>query len=490
MESENITEKGGIDIKAIIDDVLRELKRLFWIVLVLMVLLAAVFYVRAKRSYVPYYTTSATFTINVGSQSSSYFNSAMAAQLEKTFPSILTSGVLKEVVCNDLGLSYLPGTISAVALSETNLFTISVSGRDPETIYQILESVVKNYPEVAQFIIGDTVLYQLDSTGVPTTPTNPFIASTHIEKGAVLGLLLGLAIVVFVALTRTTIRRADDVNKLTNIKYLGSVPEVRFKKRSQNRKNFATINNRVVSHSFIESMRYVRTRIDKIAKQNGIKTIIVTSAMPGEGKTTIAANIALSLARKENKVILIDCDFRNPCLAKTLRVSRSYNRTVAGVLDVLSGAVALDDALRFYEDNLFVLFGGEPKDNIDTLLESPMLSDLIKKLRTKADYVIIDAAPSAILSDATVLAKNIDAAVFVVRQEHASKNRILEGLENFSVSNTPIMGYVFNCVTKGFASYGYGKYGYGKYGSYGKYGAYGGYGAYESNSKRRSKERA
>ena len=108
MESENTLEKGGIDIKAIIDDILRELKRLFWIVLVLMLIFSAVFYVRAKRSYVPSYTASEIFTIHVnaaeGTSSSNFYNSTMATQLAKTFPYILTSGVLKEVVCDDLGL--------------------------------------------------------------------------------------------------------------------------------------------------------------------------------------------------------------------------------------------------------------------------------------------------------------------------------------------------------------------------------------------------
>ena len=138
----------------------RGFKRLWLPAIIAIVLLAGILGFRAWRSYRPSYTASATFTVYVGNAlqaSTPTYNAAAAEQLANTFPYILTSGVLSEVVKADLGLPALP-MIQANVVKDANLFELRVTGSDPQQCYDVLQSVIKNYPDVAEFVIGPTVL--------------------------------------------------------------------------------------------------------------------------------------------------------------------------------------------------------------------------------------------------------------------------------------------------------------------------------------------
>lgn len=164
---------------------IRGARRLWWVTL-LIVLLGGVLGLRSWRSYSPQYTASATFTVYVGDPlqaSTPVYNAATAEQMEKTFPYILTSGILSDVVQADLGVSSLPA-ISASAVEGANLFVLNVSGPDAQLCYDVLQSVIENYPQVAEFVVGSTVLTIVDETGVPAQPDNARNWVSSAERGA------------------------------------------------------------------------------------------------------------------------------------------------------------------------------------------------------------------------------------------------------------------------------------------------------------------
>ena len=183
--------------------------------------------------------------------------------------------------------------------------------------------------------------------------------------------------------------------------------------------------------------------IERAQKETGMKSFLVTSAMPGEGKSTVSANIAISLAMKGYKVILVDADLRNPSTAKVL----GMNEQELGTLEVMKGEVNIDDAVQQYKNtSVKVLAGSTPIQDTSTVLSGKNMRQFIKELEAEADFVIIDTPPSGLLSDAAIVAQYVDGAVFVIRQDYTDVDRILEGMEILSGSGAEITGCILNDV--------------------------------------------
>lgn len=471
-----------IDIVILVENFLRAFLKLWWIFLIIISVYASVCFFRAKSSYSPYYSTSATFVVTMnqaGVYSDSYYNSATADQMAKTFPYILNSGILHKVVAADMGLPYVPGSISAVAVNDQNLFELSVSGSDPQQIYDVLQSVIKNYPSVAEYVIGDTQMHILDETGVPTEPINQPDFLPAAKAGAKKAATYCMIVLLIFAFARNTVRSEKDLKKISNLKCLGSVPVVRFKKRTGADKELIVLNNKKIPQAFKESIRTMRMRILKGCKEQGSKVIMVTSSMPGEGKSTITVNLALSLAQKDYKVILIDGDLRHPSLAKTLGISKDYYGY--GFRDVISKTVNLEDALVSYQGyNIQMLLGSKAVETTESLLSDAYVNTIMDEAVAMADFVIIDTPPTGMLADAAIIAQYADSAVFVVHQDGVRKDRVVEAIQNLSQTGIHMAGCVLNCVRAGLSTYGKGKYGYG-------YGY--GYGGYGYGKSRRSEEK-
>ena len=168
-----------IDITEMLNDYFRIFRRMWARVLILTILCSGLFYVKARIQYVPMYTASAVFTINIQNNTNdelgvtAFYDNAAAEQMAKTFPYILTSGVLRRRVAEDMGTDWVSGNIQASVAENTNLLTISVTDQDAGRAYAVLESVVKNYPTVSEVIIGRVHMEMLDETGIPPYPDNP-----------------------------------------------------------------------------------------------------------------------------------------------------------------------------------------------------------------------------------------------------------------------------------------------------------------------------
>lgn len=470
-------EAGLLDIGRLIDDAFKGLLRYWVLFLVVVSVFSSAFYFYAKRSYVPKYYAATTFIVNTNTAlnySESYYNKATTEQLAKTFPYIIMNDALQHLIEEDLGVSSIPGVIEAKALESTNMITISVTAYTPENAYNILQSVIKNYPEVARAVVGETELNIIDETGMPTSPMNGVGTKSSALKGFLIGAVLCCVWLVLYALTRQTIRREEDFKKMLNIKCLGSIPLVKFKKRSQLEKNQMLIDNPRISYGFVEANRTLRTRIEKDALEHNAKIYMVSSAMAQEGKSTIAVNIALSLAAKGKKVILVDLDLRNPSVAKTLGIGENEK----GLIDVLQGnATEEETIIRYKETSLLVLQGGKPVRDSAQILGTDRVGKVCQALCEAADYIIVDTPPSSLLSDAAQIVKYVDAGIFVVRQDYAPLDSVLDGIEMLTDTGLRLVGCVLNRAEVGITGYGsgygygYGRYGYGKYGKYGKYGS-------------------
>ena len=319
------TEEGLIDIAGLLTDYFRTFRRMWAWVLILAVLGGVFAYVRSYVSWSPRYTASATFTITISQDTSStsgsysFYDNSTVEQMVNTFPYILTSGVLSRRAAASMGRTALSGQISASAEDNTNLFTMSVTDTDAELAYETLQAVIACYPEVAEVIIGRTNMQLLDETGIPAYPDNPRDSRGAMAKGAAAGAVLGLAWIGLVMLSRKTVKKSDDFKRLINMRCIGAIPQIIMKKRSRESRRALNILNEKTDQDFLEAIRLVRSKVEysawKVeysAWKHHDKVILVTSALAGEGKSTIAVNLALALAGNGKRVALLDCDLRHP----------------------------------------------------------------------------------------------------------------------------------------------------------------------------------
>ena len=291
---------------------------------------------------------------------------------------------------------------------------------------------------------------------MPTAPANPFSFSHEIKIGILVGIALCFILDLLFALGKNTVRKEEDFKKMFSVKSLGILPHARFNKRRSNVQELVVLDNPRLPRNFLEATRTVRRRIERASKESGMRSFLVTSAMPGEGKSTVSANIALALAMKGHKVILVDADLRNPSTAKVLGMKEQS----IGTLEVIKGEASIEEAVQPYKDTgVMILAGSNPIQDTSSVLSGENMRHFIKELEKQADFVIIDTPPSALLSDAAIVAQYVDGAVFVVRQDYTDVDQILDGMEILSGSGVTINGCILNDVNTGTAQsshYGHG----------------------------------
>lgn len=454
-KEQTIDNSQEIDLITLLIDFLRAWRRMWAWVFLLGIIGTALMGFYAEKTYRAYYTASATFTVNIRQEqdngvgsSTGFFDNAAAEQMAVTFPHILTSGVLQRKVASELGMETMQGTVSASVLENTNLLTLSVRDVNPKRAYITLQAVVDNYPTVSEVIVGKVNINKLDETGIPNSPDNPKNIIRDSLKGTVIGVALGLVWIMFVALFRKTIRREDDCVRYLNERCLGSIPQVRFKERSRKMKRHLNILHTKIRPDFKEAIRMIRNRVERYAKENSMKKIIITSTLAEEGKSTIAVNLALSLAQEGKNVALVDCDLRNPSDHIILNA-----KVEKGLTDYLNGKAELEECTYTAErlgidEQLNFLFvpGGKVVANWDNLFDSERMKQVLDKLGREKDYVIIDSAPVGLLTDASALAQYADGAVFVVKKDFAKADHILDAMAHLSESDVEMMGCVLNVV--------------------------------------------
>ena len=455
--SSNSEDLEKINIVSFLNDLLHRLRSFWWIIILLTVAFGAASYYRTSTHYSPSYTAEATVSVEIVN-GGSYANRNTAEQMGVIFPYILTSGALSDVIAADLGTSGVPGSISVSCITGTNLLTISVTGSDPDKVYAVLQSVLKNYPEVAQFVVGQTKLSVIDDSGVPEDTGRTSVLRGSLTRGAAVGFLIGVLLLMVYTVTTRTIRDEEELRALLNVPCLGTLPSYKKKKRKKNANNEVNIlNDRNGSNSdYVECMRLIRTRLER--QMGDKKVLMVTSSIPGEGKSTVAGNLAISMARKGKRVILIDCDLRNPTQGKVFGLKGKY----PGLVAVLQGKARLEDALYEVTDRgepigLTLLPGSDHESKLVEILGSDEMKNLLEELKKQADVVILDTPPSAMLVDAMIMVQHVDGVVYVVMSDFAKRSFIFRGMEELTSNGVDVLGCILNggkTRTRGYGYYG------------------------------------
>lgn len=225
------------------------------------------------------------------------------------------------------------------------------------------------------------------------------------------------------------------------------------------------------SYTMKESLRALKTSISFSGK--GIKSILFTSSVPNEGKSTVVVNLARSLADSKKMVLIVDTDMRKSVLVGRLRAKTKGGSEIKGLSHYLSGQAPLDRVV--YATNVkgvYIIFAGHEVPNPTELLESREFAELIDFGEKNFDYVLVDTPPTGAAIDAAVVGKNVDGAVIVAAQNATSSRAIVATKKTLEESGVKILGSVLNKVKFEHSHYGgyYGSYYKGYYGSY--YGEY------------------
>lgn len=467
-ENENVQTGNQIDMWDLVETMWKNFRR-YWGRLILLALVLAVgFAGYTVYSYHPVYESYVTFVVT--KDNTNTVDSVVSARIAKSFPYILRSGGLENRICKEIGLmngSGLPATLTASSMEDTNLLTVTAVSSSETQGQQVIDALIQYLPDYVTDVVGNVTLTVIDQTGLTDQSSNALNIPKTVLKGCVIGIFAVLVILFLLAYNDSTIRRYEDLKKHLNIPCLGTIPLTKFKKRKQKFDSRILMTNDKIPATFIEAMNALKTRTEKEMKEKNAETLLISSSVPGEGKTTVSLNLALAFAEREKKVLLIDGDLRNPSLHTNLDISQKDMK--AGISDVLRDKAKPVDAIINYKDTtLDLILGRKSVGNASELLSSHTMQHMIEELADYYDYVIIDTPPSAMMADASELAAFVDGALYVIRQDYAQVKYITEGIGLLSDTGIQVLGCVLNCAENGFGSYGYGKYG--KYGyGYSKY---------------------
>ena len=458
--------------------VLGDVKKHLFTIIALSLAAALLMYVRGAKRYTPVYDVSATYVVTTrGANASLISNLSSAQQTAELLSRVVTSGPLMDAVAAELGLPYVPGAVSCEIVQETNLLVLRVTAGSPRMAFLILDSVMRNYPVVTDLIGRDVVMRVLVQPEIPTAPSN---ANDPLPGAVRTGTACLLALTLFFALAsaaRDTIRRGSEIERRLDAKYLGSIAhEEEYKTLGTRLRGVGTpilIDSPACSFRCIESVQKVCRAVQNSMERGGHKTLLVMSCEENEGKTTVAANLALALSQRGRRVLLMDLDLRNPSLMKLFDFD---DEPITVLVDTLMCAPASGPLIeQMGEDGVCYIFNTKPCRRSTEILTNGRLERLLALLRERFDYIVMDTPPMSLTADAEALADMADAALMVVREHHTEARRIADALDALSGCRAEVIGAVLNdaraSLGGGVGGYGYGAdvrgSGYGTY--YGRY---------------------
>lgn len=285
---------------------------------------------------------------------------------------------------------------------------------------------------------------------LPDHPAVPKKAR-NIAIGLALGVVLGVGLAVLRDLFDNTVKDQETLGEITGTGVVGALP---FDKE---RPQHPAISFDKDNSAIAEAFRKARTNLQFLSVDNPPRVIVVTSALPNEGKSTTAINIALALAEAEHNVLLVDGDMRRPSLHKYLGLVGQV-----GFSTVLSGAASLDEAVqKTHYPRLSVLAAGATPPNPSELVGSQTAKKLIEEMRERFDYVIIDSSPQLAVTDAAILATSSDGVLVVARFGKTRRDQLAHAVDSLKDVGAPILGAMFNMIPAGRRSpYSYHYYNY------------------------------
>lgn len=434
-----------------------------WLTIVVFFLLSLLAAGAITYSQTPQYESKARVFISTdtsGNSIEALQASVYATQRVQSYAQLATSRELMQRVISRLNLNLTPNQLADKVSSEvavnTVIIVLSVKDPDPAVAQQIAKAESEELTEYLTDLetppgksapVKASVVDPASYNATQVSP-NPVL---NLVVAGLIGLFVGFGTAVVRDMLDNTISLAKDVETaidspvLASIAYDNDVPK-------------HPLLTEAGSHApRVEAFRLLRTNLQFLNLDTRPKSLVITSAVPGEGKTSTATNLAIALAQTGQRVLLVDGDLRRPKVASLLGLERSV-----GLTTVLVGRSELQDSIQKHSDSgIYFLASGPIPPNPTEVLQSQAAQTLFDRLNQMFDMVIIDAPPLLPVSDAAIMARDVDGAILVVRHGKTTKDQLQQARLRLAQVDANLFGVAVNMTPRrGKGAYGYG-YGYG-----------------------------
>jgi polysaccharide biosynthesis transport protein len=438
---------------------LSQLLRKRWLTIALLTLACVLAAGAVSYAMTPRFTASTRmhFAVQGGesvadlAQGSTFTEKQMGSYVEAARSALVLDPVIKEL---ELGVDGrdLARTIDVTVPEGTMVLEIAATHVDAQTAADIANGVADELAAATAVLsparadgTESVVATMLTPAYLPEQPSSPKVAA-NLTLGAVLGMLLGLGVAAVRHALDTKVRDGSDVGALTDIPVVGAIP---FEPGRAGRPVYM---HDAPSSARAEALRRLRTNLKFVSRGGQVGSILVTSSVPGEGKTTTAINLAVALADAGNRVLLIDADLRRPSIADYLGMEGG-----AGLTTVLIGSAGLPDVVQPWRGtSLDVLPSGEVPPNPTDLLGSPEMVTLLAEAAVTYDAVVLDSPPLLPVTDAAVLSTLTSGTLLLAGSDRITRAQLRESLETVGLLESRVLGVVLNKVAardRGYGSY-------------------------------------
>ncbi len=452
------------------NSLIKDLIRNIWIVFLAAMIAYMGIQVYEKSIYTPTYTSKAILVVRakVGS-SGVYSNLASSSEMAAIFTKVFQQPSMKKLAAENLELPSFDGTISAEVTGTTNLLNITVKSKDPELSFRLLSSVLEVYPNISDTIFTDAVIDIISNPNMPTSPSNSRFM-TYRTQIILIAMGLAAAVIVLLSLLRETVKEEKGFSDKIDSELIAAVSHEKEhlsnKEKWEKKKRALLINDAYSSLKFSEDYQKLATKLEYMQKKRDKKVFAVTSVAENEGKSTVAANIALALSGRGYKVALLDLDMRKPSMYK---IFDHYHDTGNDFSDVLLNKVSLSDFgfFRYRKSDLIIAFNKKSHVESHDFFNGEMLGECISALRERMDFVIIDTPPTSVSADAVAISVYADRTLLVVRTDTVAVQDINDAILAIRDAGGRLAGCILNDVYKPFTLFGQmGTDGTGYYGAF------------------------
>lgn len=392
---------------------------------------------------ISFYVISNPNVLHDASASVSYNEFSMAQNLVPSYMLVLKSDTVLGNIIEKLGMEYtidqVRSMISSESIEGTSVFYVYVFNGDPYLATEIANSIAEAAPEEIARVVKTGGVEVIDYATLPTVPYSQTNFLKFVIIGGAAGFGVTLVLIVISALLDTTIRKKSEIEKTFSIPVVGEIPIIQSASKKEATKKLLDNNS---PFALKEAYSGLRTNIMFITKDEKCPVFAVTSSSQGDGKTMNAVNLAVGFAGLGKKVLLVDCDLRNPSVAKLLGIKSVKE----GLSQYLAGFTREISPSQTQIQNLEILMPGVIPPNPAELLATKKFVELIDLYKETYDYIFIDTPPIGVVSDALSFSSMLNGYIIVVRAEESKLNeekRIVKLLEQVDAT---ISGIIYNAV--------------------------------------------